>query len=150
MALACVLKDTTTAFPLQISTHVASSNPWEATKQTHFLDVQHRGFNKQPLGVPPQHSQAQQHKPTPLHDLSTSLSLQGTASQAAAVLGQSGMAPKSCSWWSCSQEDQNTCTCSLQREEDRKTTQKRQFCWGTLPDQHWSFCLPLHEVLLLE
>lgn len=116
-------------------THEASFYPWEARRQTRFLGVQHRSLNKQPLRVPPYTARVEQHKPTPQNDLNTSLSLQGTGFQAAAGLGQSGMSPKSCFWWSCSQEDQDTCTCSLQREEDRKTQQKRRFCWDALPDQ---------------
>lgn len=139
LALACVLEDTTTAFPLQISTHVASSNPREAEKQTHFLDVQHRSFNKQPLRVPPHTARVEQHKPTPQNDLNACLSLQGTGFQAVAGLEQSEMAPEvqhgACFWWSCTQEDQNTCTCSLWREEDGQIQEKRQFCWDTLPDQ---------------
>lgn len=95
LVLARVLKDTATAFPLQISTHVASSNPWEATKQTHFLDVQHRSFNKQPRRVPPLTARVEQQKPTPQNELNACLSLQGTGFQAVAGLEKSGMAPNS-------------------------------------------------------
>lgn len=116
-------------------THQASFHPWEATKQNNSLDVQHRSSNNQPLRVPPHTARVEQHKPTAQNDLNMSQSLQGTGFQADAGLRQSGMAPKSCFWWSCSQEDQNTCTCSLQREEDRKTQQKRWVCMDTLPDQ---------------
>lgn len=67
--------------------YIASSNPWEATKQTHFLDVWHRSFNKQPLRVPPHTAPVEQGKPTPQNDLNMSLVTPGNRIPGSCWLG---------------------------------------------------------------